>query len=312
MNGLIIFVIKVALFLITFYLVYLILLSRDTSYRRNRSFILTALFASLILPAITIHTSRPLDIQYLGIVLNEVFISAEAHENIQTGLWFGKFDTGQVIFIIYITGVVIFILKLITNLANLLFLIVRNRQEGTRIIRFHSFNTSGFSAMGYIFLNSNLDSSDVEEIIKHEDNHLRKHHFIDIILVELVKSFQWFNPVVYLLDRSLRAIHEYQADQECLCTGIPVASYQNLLLNQVFRTKAFNLTNSFSNPSMIRKRMVMMTRRPTPALANLKLLLAIPAAGIISLAISAYLIFLIIQAIVRIYQVWEGRQKIVN
>ncbi len=141
--------------------------------------------------------------------------------------------------------------------------------------------------MGYIFLNSNLDSSDVEEIIKHENNHLRKHHFIDIILVELVKSFQWFNPVVYLTDRSLRAIHEYQADQECLCTGIPVASYQNLFY-QVFRTKAFNLTNSFSNPSMIRKRMVMMTRRPTPALANLKLLLAIPAAGIISLAISAY------------------------
>ncbi|HUX95245.1 MAG TPA: M56 family metallopeptidase [Bacteroidales bacterium] len=288
MNSLIIFVIKVALFLISFYLVYLVLLSRDTRYGRNRSFILTALILSLILPTITIQTSRPLDIQYLGKMLDEVFISAKADESISTGLWFGSLDTVQAIFTIYVIGVALFILKLITNLANLLFLIARHRKEGSRIIRFHSFNTSGFSAMGYIFMNSRLNSNEVDEIIKHEQNHLRKHHFIDIIFIEIVKSFQWFNPAVYMLDRSLRAIHEYQADHECLCSGITIASYQNLLLNQVFRTKAFNLTNSFSNPSMIRKRMVMMTRRPTPSLANLKLLLAVPAAGIISLAISAY------------------------
>ncbi len=288
MNGLIIFVIKVALFQISFYLVYLFLLSRDTRYSRNRSFILTALVLSFVLPVITIHTSRPLDIQYLGKMLNEVFISANADEAGSSAFWSGRLDTIQVISAVYITGAAILILKLTFNLLNLLFLIASHRQDGSRLIRFHRFNTSGFSAMGYIFLNSKLNIKEVDAIIKHEQNHLRKYHFIDIIFIEIVKSFQWFNPAIYMLDRSLRAIHEYQADQECLCSGITIASYQNLLLNQVFRTKAINLTNSFSNPSMIRKRMVMMTRRPTPSLANLKLLLAIPAAGLISLAISAY------------------------
>ena len=288
MNGLIIFVIKSAFFLISFYLVYLFLLSRDTRYSRNRSYIITALVLSLILPAVTIHTSRPLDIQYIGKMLNEVFITAKADESVSAGLWAGKMDTIRLIFIIYITGVVLSVLKLTINLLNLLFLIARHRQEGSRIIRFHSFNTSAFSAMGYIFLNSKLSDNEVDEIIRHEKNHLRKHHFADIIFIEAVKSVQWFNPAIYMLDRSLRAIHEYQADQDCLFSGITVASYQSLLLNQVFNTKSFNLTNSFSNPSMIKKRMVMMTRRPTPTLSNLKLLLAIPVTGIITLAISAY------------------------
>jgi TonB family protein len=109
-----------------------------------------------------------------------------------------------------------------------------------------------------------------------------------VIFIEIIKSFQWFNPVVYLFDRSLRAVHEYQADQGCLKSGVPVASYQSLLLNQVFKSKVFNLTNSFSNPSLIKKRMVMMTKKPTSAIAGIKLLIVVPVTVIVFLAISAY------------------------
>ena len=115
--------------------------------------------------------------------------------------------------------------------------------------------------MGYIFINSRLMPEEAGEIIKHEQNHLRQNHFSDIVFIELVKSFQWFNPAVYLFNRSLRAVHEYQADQECLSSGVPVVNYQSLLLSQVFKTGAFNLTNSFSNPSLIKKRMIMMTKK---------------------------------------------------
>jgi TonB family protein len=288
MNSVIVFAIKAALYLTAFYLVYVILLSKDTTYSRNRAYILMAGLLSVIMPLITLQTSRPLDIQYFGKMLNEVFITASPEKSFQSGFWFNGAGTLQIIFTIYIIGAAILVLKLIADLLNLFILISRHKESGSRIIRFHSFNTSGFSAMGYIFLNSKLSNDEIGEIIRHEQNHLRKNHFIDIIFIELIKSFQWFNPAVYLFDRSLRAIHEYQADQECLSSGITVVSYQNLLLNQVFRTKAFNLTNSFSNPSMIRKRMVMMTRKRTPSLANLKLLLALPAAGLIFLAISAY------------------------
>jgi TonB family protein len=288
MNIPIIYMIKAALYLAAFYLVYVLLLSRDTSYERNRIFIVLSVLLSMILPLITLHTSRPMDIQNFGKMLDEVFITASSEGTSASDSWFSGANTVKIIYLLYLTGTALLILKLLADLLNLFFLISRQKETGSRIIRFHSFNTAGFSAMGYIFLNSRLSDEELSEIIRHEENHLRRNHFVDIILIEAIKAFQWFNPAIYLLDRSLRAIHEFQADQECLKAGIPVVSYQTLLLNQVFRSKAFNLTNSFSNPSMIRKRMLMMTKKRTPSLANLKILLAIPAAGIIFLAISAY------------------------
>ena len=288
MSSLIIYAVKTGLYLTAFYLVYFIFLSRDTSYGRNRAYIIIAGLLSLFMPLITLHTSRPLEIQYLGKMLNEVFITATADKSFQSGIWFKDAGTPELIFTIYIIGAALVVLKLIADLLNLLLLIVRHKKDDSRIIRFHSFNTSGFSAMGYIFINSKLNCEETAEIIKHEKNHLRMNHFIDIIFIGLVKAFQWFNPVIYLFDRSLRAIHEYQADRECLNSGIPVISYQELLLNQVFRTKAFNLTNSFSNPSLVRKRMLMMTKKRSSALAALKLVAVIPFAGFLFLAISAY------------------------
>jgi TonB family protein len=242
----------------------------------------------MIFPLIKLQTIKPLNIQFFGKFLSEVFITATANgtKSLNSGLY--DVTLIQMIYSIYIIGVIAFIIKLIIDLFNLLFLILRHRDEGSRIIRFHGFNTSGFSAMGYIFINTKLSEEEAQEIIRHEQNHLKQNHFIDIIFIEFIKAFQWFNPVVYLFNRSLRAIHEYQADQECLSSGVPMVNYQSLLLNQVFKSRAFNLTNSFSNPSLIRKRMVMMTKKRTSTLASAKILIVVPVIVVVFLAISAY------------------------
>ena len=280
--------IKVALYMIAFYLVYSIMLSRDTSYSRNRAYILLSLLSAIIFPLITLQTIKPLNIQLFGKFLSEVFITASASGTKSLNLGLYNITLHRTIYSIYIIGVIVFIIKLLIDLFNLLFLIFHHRDEGSHIIRFHGFNTSGFSAMGYIFINAKLSEKEAHEIIRHEQNHLKQNHFVDIIFIELIKAFQWFNPVVYLFNRSLRAIHEYQADQECLSSGVPIVSYQSLLLNQVFKSGAFNLTNSFSNPSLIKKRMVMMTKKRTSALANVKILVVVPVVGIVFLAVSAF------------------------
>jgi len=288
MNILLIYMIKVAVHLTAFYLVYSLLLSKDTTYSRNRVFILLSLIASLILPLITIRTGKTLDIQIFGRLLAEVFVSSASENSADFYAGILLPGTLQIICTLYAIGVILFLLKLFIDFLNLLFLIIKGKKNGSRIIRFHGIQTSGFSAMGYIFLNTKLNSEDADEIIKHEENHLKKNHFLDIIFIEIIKPFQWFNPVIYLINRDLRAIHEFQADLDCLNSGVPVGNYQTLLLNQVFKTKAFNLTNSFSNPSLVRKRMLMMTKKPSSALTAIKLTAVIPVAGFLFLAISAY------------------------
>jgi len=279
--------VKVAVYMTAFYLVYSIMLSRDTSYSRNRAFILLSLAAAMIFPFFTLQTIKQLDIQFFGKFLSEIFITATS--NGTEALDSGSSAAGQlqIVYSIYIIGVIVLVFKLLIDLLNLLFLIARQKNKGSRIIRFHGFNTAGFSAMGYIFINTRLSPEDAGEIILHEQNHLRRNHFIDIIFIETIKAVQWFNPVVYLFNRSLRAIHEYQADKECLSFGVPVANYQCLLLSQVFKSRIFNLTNSFSNPSLIKKRMIMMTKKRTSSLASIKLLIVVPVIALVFLAISA-------------------------
>jgi TonB family protein len=279
---------KAALYLTVFYLIYSVMLSRDTSYSRNRAYILVSLALAMILPGITLQNIKPLDIHLFGKYLSEVLISATSSGQDKLNPGSSAFAPFNLVFSVYLIVTAVFVLKLMSDLFNLLFLILRKKNNDDRIIRFNGFNTSGFSAMGYVFINTRLNPDEAAEIIKHEQNHLKRNHFVDIIFMGLVKAFQWFNPAAYLFNRSLRAIHEYQADQECLTSGVPVANYQSLLLNQVFKTNTFTLSNSFSNPSLIKKRMIMMTKKRTPAFANIKLLIVVPVIGLVFLFVSAF------------------------
>ena len=185
-------------------------------------------------------------------------------------------------------GVIVFGIKLLADILSLVVMITRKKRAGNRLIRFKGYNTAGFSAMGYIFLNTTLSPSEEDEIIRHEQNHLEYYHFFDILLLELVMVFQWFNPVIYMMNRSLRAVHEYQADNGCLRSGMTVARYQTLLLTHLLRSKIFLTSNSFSNPSLIRKRMMMMSKSRTGAAASLKLVFVIPIVCLILFIISAF------------------------
>ena len=278
--------IKASIYLGAFYVVYSLLLTRDTLYSRNRIFILFSVLAALVLPFITIYTSKSVNIPFFGKTLSEVLITGNT-SGVNGTVPSGNWNFIRFFLTIYISGVILFGCKLLFDLLELLFLIAGKKERGSNIIRFLGQNTSGFSALGYVFISSRLSSEESEEIIKHEQNHIDHHHFFDIIFIEIVKVIQWFNPFIHLFNRSLRAVHEYQADEGCLRRGVPVISYQSLIMNQVFRSKAFTITNSFSNPTLIKKRMIMMTKKRSGMLANLKLLMVLPVIAILMVAFSS-------------------------
>jgi TonB family protein len=279
--------VKAAVYLAGFYLIYFIFLSRDTKYVRNRVFIILSVIAAFILPLISVNIREQSTIYYFGKTLSDIFVTAGgSKEQIITSQG-NSLSTAAILIKIYLTGIIVFGLKFLTDIINLFVLIARNKKKNDHIIYFKGFNTAGFSAVGYIFINRSLVQADAEEIIRHEQNHLENNHFLDILLIETTQVFQWFNPFVYFINRSLRAIHEYQADQGCLRAGMPVIRYQNLLLSNVFRSGKIRISNSFSNPSLIKKRMIMMIKEPSGNSTSLKLLLVIPVVALFLLAISA-------------------------
>lgn len=287
MNALLIYMIKAAIYLAGFYLVYRVFLSRDTLYGRNRTFILLSAISAMILPLITIRTNNSLEVPVFGKVLSEIFISGNAANKSSWVAGNTVLPGYKWLVIIYVSGLIFFGLKLFIDFLELAYLIGTQEKGKSHIIEFHGLNTAGFSAFGHIFVSSRLTSEEAGEIIKHEQNHLNHHHSADIILIELVMLFQWFNPVIYFFSRSLRAVHEYQADEECINLGISVNNYQKLLMNQIFKSKIFTITNSFSNPSLVKKRMIMMTKQRSGSLANIKLLLVLPVIASVMFFISS-------------------------
>jgi TonB family protein len=289
MNTLIIiYLAKTAFYMAAFYLVYYVMLSKDTLYRRNRVFILLSILSAIILPFITIQISKPITFPVFGKALSEIIIYGTKNGSAIINGNEAGISTMKMIWIMYLSGVLLFGLKLVIDFSELVVLIARQKARNSRIIIFHGLNTSGFSALGYVFINMRLTPEESAEIIKHEQNHIDQNHFLDIVLIEIVSVFQWFNPFIHMFNRSLRAVHEFQADEGCLNTGIPVCSYQNLLLNQVFKSNIFTLTNCFSNPTLIKKRMIMMTKERSGAQANLKLIMVLPVVALLLVAFSSY------------------------
>ncbi len=286
MDPLIIYTAKAAVYLTAFWFVYRIFLHCDTMHGRNRAFIIISVISAMILPLITVHTAKPFNLPIFGKVLSEVLITESITEGSMTEKTVLILSVFKWLTIIYVSGLVLFLAKFAVDLLELVFLIARKRSTGSNLIRLDELGTSGFSAFGHIFINGNLSYQEEKEIIRHEQNHLDHNHSSDIVFIGFMKALQWFNPAIYLFERSLRAVHEYQADQGCLCRGTSVSSYQKLLLNQIFRSRIFRISNSFSNPSLVKKRIIMMSRKPTTSLANLKLLIVIPVVASVLLAFS--------------------------
>jgi len=284
MSPALLYIIKAAFYIAAFYLVYSLFLSRDTQYARNRTFILVSVAASLVLPSITIQTGNPVNFPLFGRTLNEVLITVDRSRTgrIMTGL-----SIYQVLLLLYVIGVVLTALKMIFEFRGLLKIIAKSKSKGNRLITLSGLRTTAFTAFGHIFINDSLPPEVAGEVMRHEQNHLDKNHFFDIILMQFIKALQWFNPFIYMFDKALREVHEYQADEKCINTGTPVSSYQRLLLNQVLETRLFSISNSFSNPTLVKKRMIMMTKERSGLLANLKILMVLPVVAVVMLAFSS-------------------------
>jgi len=262
-----------SVYLAVFYIIYILLLNNDTFYRRNRLYLVSGILISFVLPLVRIDIAG--FFSSFSESIDNIFIIEQVNIY-STGNSAVSSSNIPPMLIIYIGGCIISFIIVSYNIIKLLKLISRYRIKDTKIVLTLPGRESGFSALGFIFLSSDL-SKEAREIIKeHEQNHISNRHFIDILLIRAAGIILWFNPFIYLYDRSLKAVHEYEADEKMLGSGNNIISYQKLILNQIFSTSIFTLQNGFSGPSLIKKRMIMMTKKRSKKSSGLKLLLAVP------------------------------------
>lgn len=121
-------------------------------------------------------------------------------------------------------------------------------------------------------------------IIEHEYQHYKLRHFADNILFQFFKVIFWANPIIYLLQRDLKQIHEYQVDKKLIKSGIDAYTYKLTLIKYSVGFQKFAIANGFSNYK-IKNRIIMMNNINVIKW-KWKFLLLIPTLSVVFLMLS--------------------------
>ncbi|MEH6308552.1 M56 family metallopeptidase [Olivibacter sp. CPCC 100613] len=141
-------------------------------------------------------------------------------------------------------------------------------------------NISPFSFWKSIYLNQSLHTEDaLREILKHETEHVRQLHTIDVLFVEILTICCWFNPAIWLTRSAIKENLEFLTDHKVLESGVDKKKYQYSLIDLTNRTVSPELSNYF-NFNALKKRIMMMNKKKSSPLHLGKYLFIVPAVTI--------------------------------
>ena len=279
-----IYSLKVAFCLIAFYLVFKLLLSKETFHTFNRWVLLLVMVVSILLPWLKVTTAEPTAIAEGMISLESIIASAEVvNDDTQEGL-----SAIQLLFIIYIIGIAVFFLREVVSVVRLFRLIRRGTpltaeqagvsQHGVRVVVMKN-EIAPFSWFRHVVLSEKDFRENPREILTHELAHIRLGHSWDVAVCNLLIIFQWWNPAAWLLKRELQNVHEFEADEAVINRGVDAKQYQLLLIRKSVGERLFSMANNLNHQSL-KKRITMMTTKKSSPWQKAKVLVALPMAAL--------------------------------
>jgi bla regulator protein BlaR1 len=126
-----------------------------------------------------------------------------------------------------------------------------------------------------IFLGEDLTKIEREQIIEHELIHVQQKHSYDLVYFEILKTIFWFNPLIYIYQNRIAALHEFIADSNVVRTTEKRCYYEQLL-NSAFNTQNISFINQFFNHSLIKKRILMLQKSQSKTISKFKYLIILP------------------------------------
>ncbi len=280
------YILKSAITLALLYNCFFFFLSKETFHRFNRCMLVGIMLTSLIVPLLHFTTEHPTVINE-EVYLVQTYIEHDNIPTVTTPAAVHRFTWVQVVAAVYLTGVAAMLILTFVQVFSLVRMLhggLRHTDsEGNTIVLLKG-NVTPFSIFRYIVMNVQDYEQHSLYILTHEQEHIRLGHTYDLLLLEAMKTFQWFNPFVWFISRDLKAVHEYEADQAVIHQGIDAKSYQQLLVMKVVGNRLQPFTNNLGHGSL-KKRIIMMYKKPSSRWLMLKALCAIP---VVALTINAF------------------------
>ena len=197
--------------------------------------------------------------------------------------------------IIYALGVVCLIILRLLSALKVMGVINRGRtiekKDGYSIV-ISSDNIRPFSWMNSIVLPEDMAQSEFlwnSAVVRHEHSHVSHHHSIELLAIDILSAFQWFNPAVWLLRHDLCCVQEFQADASVLDSGLDKLEYEKSLLSIATGGLSIPLVNGLGE-SYLRTRIKMMNRNLSSK-GNLYKLIYLPVVLVLALGLMSNTVY---------------------
>ena len=276
MNSFLIYLLKSTLCISLLYLVFRVVMRKESFFALNRIVLLSIIFTSVLIPLFHLPQAiqSPVQMELLPFLTSDktqkvagsnISIVQPIEHSLSVKSVPAKetnktvFSTLQLLQYLYLAGLLITLLVLVHGLFSVLMLFRKAKSiktEGYRLLVIEK-EIAAFSFGRTVIISQKDYSEHRQPILTHEQAHIQLNHFFDLLLLEIVRIFHWFNPFVYWLIRDMKEIHEFQADDFTLNKGIDATQYQLLIIQKGVGPQRFALANSF-NYCQIKKRIVMM------------------------------------------------------
>ena len=267
------YILECIAFQLVFLIIYDFFLKRETFFQWNRAYLIGTYILSLVLPRIKIEAfTRAVPERFYmypehlwgenDAVLVDPAESPQFNISLEQGFLLGGMLLAALFF-----GYKMLQLYRLRRKGEIYYF-----KDFTCIILANS--AVAFSFFKSIFLGNRIEKKEYGNIIEHELVHIRQGHTYDLMLFELMRIVGWFNPLVYVYQNRVSELHEFIVDAQVAKTNRE--EQYELLLSQAFQSENISFINQFFTSSLIKKRIVMLTKEKSLNIWKLKYLALVP------------------------------------
>lgn len=270
-----------------FTLCYWLLLAPLSTFGWNRAYLLGTLVLSVVLPLVALPAAwaqllwpaalpaaATLPVWHLGAVALAPATTATASASI---------SLLSAVLAVYWLGVGYRVWGTVRNLGWLYCLSRRHprtRLGQSWLVQLPEPSRPAFSFGRFVFLSpahARLSAAEYALLVQHEQVHGAQYHSLDLLLVEALGWFFWFNGLVFYFRRQLRLVHEYLADATVTRSAGSRVAYGHLLLKLAAGPLPSSLVHPFA-AKQVAQRIRMLTIPPSSPMKKLRFLLVVPVA----------------------------------
>lgn len=279
MTNFLLYSLQVSLVFGVLYAIYYMLLRKLTFHALNRFVLLLSIPISLLLPLVGLMLPK-IPKQLLTIPAFEAFQehtqTVVSAINTTSNTTDNTIDYLTIIGIIYVLGIGISCFRIRYQLIKMYHL----KKKG-EIVHYPSYTLvytnikEVCSFYRWILVPKDFNMATSSLILSHEVAHIKYRHTLDSLLTAFFIAVFWYNPLVYCYRKSLKALHEFQADAYVLKQKIKTSTYLTTLLSHITTNNTTHLYHYF-NHHIIKKRIDMITKNNSKPLQKLNYALVLP------------------------------------